>query len=236
MNWKNISLAKFRQLDEISSRDIPELDKVLFSTCVVFNKTEYELDNADPKEVVRLTARMRKIFETPLNEQPLNRIGKYFINYHIQTITFGQYIELAFFLSHKPVQNAHYVLATLAHGWMRKNRTRDHRGKADYFLNRPVSEVMGSLKRITENLAAFNEEYKDLFGLDKMVAGDVQEDVFNKRYGWIYSASKVAEYERITLDEAFSLPIRQALNDLTYLKAKDKYEAEQIKKSSKSTV
>lgn len=234
MNWRNITLAKFRQLDEISNSDHSEMDKVLFSTCIIFDKTEYELDNTEPKQVLKLTQKLTRIFEAPFNSKAFSKIGKYFVNYDISKITFGQYIELAYFLSHKPVQNAHYILATMSNQWLRKNKTRDHRKKADYFLTRPISEIIGSINKIIENFVAFNKEYKTLFGLDKNVTGDVQEDVFNKRYGWIYSASQVAEYERITLDEAFSIPIRQALNNLMYLKAKVKYESEQLKKLNKS--
>lgn len=230
MNWSNITLAKFRQLDEINNKELSEIDKALFSTCIVFDKTEYELDNAKPEVVLKLTARVVRLFETPFKPKAFNRIGKYFIKYDISKITFGQYIELAFFLSHNQVQNAHYVLATCSRRLFIKSK--NHRKRAEYFLTRQVAEVMGSLRRVAENFTSFNREFSDLFGLDKEVTGDVQEDKFNKRYGWIYSASQVAEYERITLEQAFALPVRQALNDLKYLKEKAKYEAEQIKKSS----
>jgi hypothetical protein len=234
MNWSNISLAKFQQLDEINNRELEEIDKVLFSACIVFDKTEYEMDNEDPRKVVTMTTSMQKIFETPFNARSYAMIGKYLINYDISKMTFGQYIELAFFLSNKPIQNAHYTLATISHKRFKKHTASDHRRKADYFLEQPVEKIMGALKLIGENFGEFNKEYKSLFGIDREVHGDVQEDVFNKRYGWIYSASQVAEYERITLDEAFALPIRQAFNALMYLKAKAKYEAEQLRKQNKN--
>lgn len=235
MNWNKITLAKYRQLDEITSSEHTDMDKVLFSACIVFDKTEYELDNEKPGKVLRLMNQMQKIFDTPFNTKVCRRIGKYHINYNISKITFGQYIELAFFLQ-SPVQHAHYILATMSNQWLRKYKSRDHRKRADYFLTMPVIEVTGSVQRIKENFAAFNIEYSRLFGVDKEVAGDVQEEQFNKRYGWIYSASQVAEYERITMDKVFALPVRQALNDLAYLKAKAKYEMEQIRKSNKTTV
>jgi hypothetical protein len=92
---------------------------------------------------------------------------------------------------------------------------------------------MGCLKQFLKNFEAFQKEYKSLFGLDADVVGQsVVGDQFNKHYGWIYAASQVAEYERITLDRAFSLPIRRALNELGYLKAKAKYESELLKKNN----
>jgi hypothetical protein len=239
MNWNNITLGKFQQIEEINSRLIPDIDRVLFSTCIVFDRTEFELDNTDPKKVVKMMSRMQKIFETPLNAKAYNKIGRYFINYDVSKMTFGQYIELAFFLlpnakKEMDIQKAHYVMATISNQWLRKHTASDHRKKANYFLTQPVDKIIGSLKLIVESFGEFNKEYRSLFGVDKEVTGDVQEDAFNKRYGWIYSASQVAEYERITNDEAFALPVRQALNDLAYLKAKGKYDMEQLRKPNKS--
>jgi hypothetical protein len=93
-------------------------------------------------------------------------------------------------------------------------------------------ETIGAIKAFMTNLNRFNAEYKNLFGLDTQVNGEgASSAFFNKRYGWTYSVSQIADYERITLEEAFSLPVRQGLNDLNYLKEKGKYEAEQSKKS-----
>lgn len=228
--WSKISLFKFQQIDTINARhDLPDIDKALFSACVVFNMTEYELDNSSNKKATKILAAITRIFESPFKPEPCKRIGKYFINYDIASITFGQYIELAFFLTGKPMQTAHYVLASLSNKLFRKNKTVEHRKKSEYFLEQPVTKITGSVSLITEQFIKFNNEYKSLFGLDKEVNGDVADDQFNKRYGWIYSASVIAEYERISLDETFKLPVRQAFNDLAYLKAKAKYDFEQSK-------
>lgn len=233
MNWNKISLAKFQQLDEVNNRELPELDKVLYSACIVFDRTEYEIDNAEPQEVIKLTNKLKQIFETPFNQHAYMKAGKYFVNYDLSKMTLGQYIELSFFLSNKPVQNAHYIMATIS---SRKHKAIDHKKKAEFFLNHPVEKIMGCINRITESFQDFNKEYKGLFGIDREVSGDVEENIFNKRYGWIYSASQIAEYERITLDEAFGLPIRRAFNALMFLKAKAKYDSEQLRKSNKSIV
>lgn len=231
-NWSKISLYKFQQIDKINATPgMADLDKLLFSTCVVFDMTEFQLDNAGVRKAGKLTKRVGEIFGAPFDSRPRHRVGRYFLNYEVSKMTFGQFIELSFFLSQNPVQHAHYILASISHVWRRPNRSADHRMKADYFLQRSVPEIMGAIALIQERFKEFTGEYKSLFGLDREAAGDVQEDRFNKRYGWIYSASQVAEYERITLDQAMGLPIRHALNDLAYLKAKTTYEAEQFKKN-----
>lgn len=229
-NWNKISLYKFQQIDAINSRaDLEELDKGLFSTCVVFDMTEYQLDNAEPKKAGRLLTKAGKIFRTPFTPKPYKRIGKYFLNYDPSLMSFGQYVELSFFLQ-APIKNAHYVMASISNTAFRKNDSKDHRKKAAYFLTQPVIKITGSLAHFSDNFKEFNNEYSKLFGLNPEVHGDVAKvDPFNKRYGWVYSAETVAAHERITLDEAYRLPVRQALNDLIYLKAKEGYEKELLK-------
>lgn len=231
MTWKDITLGKYQQIEAINARDLSDIDKALYSACVVFDKTEYQIDNEQPERVLKMMNQMQSLFEMPFNPKAENSIGKYVVNYDVSRITFGQYIELSFFIGNGPLHNVHYILATMSNRWRKKHMTSDHRLKADYFLTQPVEKIIGALNVIQDNYSRFNGEYKQLFGLDKEVAGDVQSDEFNKRYGWIYSATQVKEHEGITLDQAFALPVRQAFNALLFLKAKGKYEMEQLRKS-----
>lgn len=50
-------------------------------------------------------------------------------------------------------------------------------------------------------------------------------------FGWIYTAKKIAEFEGITTDQAYDLPTIQALNTMSYLKAKDAYDAELLRQT-----
>lgn len=236
-NWNHIILAQFQQIEAVNNKpNIEDIDKVLFSVCILFGMTEYQLDKTPPLKAAKLIKQVEKIFAKPFNPAPKKRIGKYWMQFDPAKLRFGQYIELAYFLreeknQNNAIKNAHLVLASIANNWRGKNVTSDHRKKAEYFLKRPISEITGSLSLIIERLKLFNAEYRNLFGLDKEVHGDdVQDDLFNKRYGWTYSASQIADYEKVTLDEAYSLPIRQVFNDLAYLKAKSKYEHEQFNK------
>lgn len=58
--------------------------------------------------------------------------------------------------------------------------------------------------------------------------GETIDRVFQKYYGWIYSATIVADHERISLDSAFELPVMQFLNGLAYMKMKGKLEQKQM--------
>jgi len=62
MTWENISLFKFQQIEAINAKKIPDIDKTLFTTCIVFDKTEYELDNMEPKKAERLINKVSELF------------------------------------------------------------------------------------------------------------------------------------------------------------------------------
>lgn len=236
MTWKSITLGKYQQIERINKTDLPDIDKVLHTACIVFDKTEHEVNNEKPAKVLKMIKKIHRVFEKPLNAKVCDRIGKYVVNYDISRITFGQYIELSFFIANGFDKNIHYILATMSNRWMRKHTSRNHRERAEYFLSQPVELIIGALNRIQESYSQFNNQYKNLFGIDTEVSGNVQDDEFNKRHGWIYSATQVAEHERITLDQAFALPVRQAFNALIFLKAKCKYEVEQFNTSNKRPV
>lgn len=229
--WNNITLFQFQQLGEITDRNIDDLDKILFQTCVIFGLTEYQLDNMAPAKAAKLMQRVAKICTAPFPEVTPKRIGKYLIEYDPSKMTMGQYVEVSFFLSSGHLKHAHHLLASISRRPFCKHKTSGHKKRAEYFLTRSVVETIGAVKAFMTNLVQFNSEYKNLFGLDEEVNGeDAAEAFFNKRYGWTYSVSQIAEYERITLEQAFSLPVREALNDLNYLKEKGKYEDVVLKK------
>ena len=87
-----------------------------------------------------------------------------------------------------------------------------------------------------QDIRRINAEYPGLFGTrdsedgeDNEAGGGGNAEQFNKRYGWIYATTRIADHERIKLDDVWSLSIRQCLNNLSYLKAKDYKDAEDQK-------
>lgn len=229
--WDKITLYKFQQIDAINARqEVSDMDKVLFSVCVVFDMTEYELDNTPIGKVNKMMAKVTKIFQSPFNAEPKSRLGKYFIKYDVGAMSFGQYIELSHYLTNS-VQNAHKAMASISNKWLRENNADEHTEKANYFLTVPIGKINGCIALITKNLASLTAQYKDLFGLDTVVhAATPPADPFIKRYGWMYAASQIADYEKITLEQAYKLNVRQAFHDLTFLKARSRFEVEQTKK------
>lgn len=52
---------------------------------------------------------------------------------------------------------------------------------------------------------------------------------FIKRFGWIHNATQIAEHERITLEAAWNLKTIEAVNALSYIKAKNSFEKQLLK-------
>lgn len=233
--WKNITLYKFQQVDAINSTpQYDEIDKLGFSICAVFDLTEHQVSQMDAKKVNSYVARVQGIFQSDFTVLTPQRIGGYKMLYDVAAFTFGQYIELSFFF-HAHIRNAHYALASASRPIFRKYSTEGHRNRADFFLSQPVEITVGALKLLMDSFQSFNGQYRNLFGLDKEAHDQsAPDDPFNKRYGWTYSAKVVAEYEGIALDQAYALPVRQALNDLAYLKEKVSYDFRQHKQLMKN--
>jgi hypothetical protein len=197
---------------------------VLYSASIVFGMTVKEIDDAGPKKAARLIQQISKMFTSPMPEIAPRRIGPYHLQYDVAEITFGQYIDLAFFIQ-RHFANAHYILASMSSKRRRKYCAEGHPERANRFLEAPAASTIGAVKVILASFQAFNSQYPTLFGLPgESVSDGASNDRFNKRYGWQYNASAVAEYERISLDEAYALPVRNAFNDLIFLKEKVKYE------------
>lgn len=230
MKWRNISLEQFQFINAINdNHDFDELDKVMHTTLVVFNKTENEAVKMGVVKMRDMSEKTTNLFAKPFSPTKYSRIGYYILNYNIEKLRFGQYIELNYFLQKDPIENAHYILASIAHLPLLNNNSKRHEAVRLCFLKKPISKIAGSLAHLIERFSEFNKEYSGLFDIND--EGEVPySDPFNKNYGWIYSATQVAEHERVTLEEAFDIPVRQALNDLSYLKAKKQYDENQLKK------
>lgn len=223
--WRKITLFKFQQIEEIqNNKRFDELEKVLFTACEIFDLTETQVNEGGVKLASRLMRKVNAIFKDEMTANRPKRIGRYMMQYDVAAVTFGQYIEMAFFFQGYLTQ-AHRILASMSRPIGRRYRTEGHPDRADYFLGQSVEKTFGAFKAIAQSFEFFNHGYKGLFGLDEgPYSDDAERDPFNRRYGWIYSASAVAEYQCIPLKDVYALPVRQAFNDLMYLKEKLKYE------------
>ena len=93
---------------------------------------------------------------------------------------------------------------------------------------------MSSLKKFDSRFGELPGESDETGGVEQE-PDEVINDGFSRRFGWFYSAAEVAEYERITLEQAYNLGVVQFLNDMIYLRALGEHRLEQSKKYAGNT-
>jgi hypothetical protein len=222
--WNKITVEMYQYINEINETDMDQVDKVLFSMAFLVGKSEQEFDKINKYKFAQLQRQFKQRFEQ-LNVQgnETERIKDFKFNFDIRKVTLGQFIEVQHFYKGNYLNNLHLIAASFS--------TCDklsHVERADKILNMPLLPVLFNVKKFIEVIKKLSDEYSGLFGIEEMEEEELKPltNGFNEQYGWIYSAKKVAEFEGIKLDEAYDLPIIQAFNDLSYLKAHQEYESE----------
>jgi len=222
--WNKITVEMYQYINEINETDMDQVDKVLFSMAFLVGKSEQEFDKINKYKFAQLQRQFKQRFEQ-LNMQgkETERIKDFKFNFDIRKVTLGQFIEVQHFYKNNYLNNLHLIAASFS--------TCDklsHVERADKILKMPLLPVLYNVTKFLEVIKKLSDEYGGLFGIEDMEQEDLKplSNGFNEQYGWIYSAKKVAEFEGIKLDEAYDLPIIQAFNDLSYLKAHQEYEAE----------
>jgi hypothetical protein len=224
--WRNITVEKYQYINEIGKTEMSEIDKLLFTITFLTGKTEDQINLISLKTYQKLEKQVRLRFLN-IKGKPYNSFKGFRFNYDFKKITLGQYIEVQHFLKGGHIETMHIIAASIT----TKGKL-DHVTRGEQILKLPFLPVLHSMAKFLEQFKEFNDKYKGLFGVseDGEQEDKADNDDFNNRYGWIYSAKKVAEFEGITLEKAFDLPVIQSFNDLAYLKSLSQYESELAKR------
>ena len=232
--WNKITVEMYQYINEINDSDIDQLDKVLFSMAFLTGKSEQEFDKINKFKFAQLQRQFKSRFEQ-LNMQgkETERIKDFKFNFDVRRVTLGQFIEVQHFYKNNYLNNLHLIAASFS-----TCKKLSHVERADRILKMPLLPVLYNVTKFLEVIKKLTNEYKGLFGIEEMEEEDLKEltNGFNEQYGWIYSAQKIAEFERIKLDEAYDLPIIQAYNDLAFLKAHEEYQEEINKRNINAIV
>ncbi len=218
-SWRNISVEKYQYINEINANNPDDLDKLLYLITFLTGKSEQQINNISVKVFNRLAIKVKDRFEN-IKGTYVNYLRGFRFNYNFKRVTLGQYIEVQHFAKMGQIESLHLIAASMS-----VKGKLSHTQRADKILTLPMLPILYSVGHFLDEFKSFNNNYKGLFGVGEE-EGEGEAIEFNERYGWIYSAKKVAEFEGITLEKAFELPVIQAFNDLAYLKAFSQYEEE----------
>jgi hypothetical protein len=253
MTWRDITVEQYQLINGINnekirrdqSKEDNDLEKMIRIIALLFNKTETEVNNLPVDHFHRLTAHITNLFTYDFKGKERHTIianGKrYAFDYEIGQMRHAQYVEAMSFLKDgKIIENLHLIAASITcpMTWYFKRGVNDsstHAERANDFLQANFQDTYNSVVFFCALLNKLNTSYRDLFGIEETEGERKPEgSFFQERFGWFYSLTRIAELERISLNEAWDIPVIQALNDLVYLKEFDKHQ-EQLNKKTLGT-
>lgn len=216
-----MKVKQFQIIHEIQSNNHDEVDALALIVCEVYGLSYDEVNDINPAKFLKLSKNIKIKTDKPL----INWL-RFETDSH--KITLGQFIECQTWLKNSaPVKAMHLVAASIL------KSKKPHKDKVDKILNTHIKNVYHYVSDFILSLNDLINSYSGLFeievDLDEEIEKPEAPHPFIDRYGWVFSAKTVAEFEGITIDKAYDLPILHALNTMSYLKAKQKFDKWQSK-------
>lgn len=209
-----MTVEQYQRVYEISVTTPDTVERVAWMICEVFGKTYEQVDEMSRERFLSFSDQLAAKIKTQ---------DRWYNWVHLETdatkITFGQFIETSYWLKNSPVEVMHLVSASLLRKW-----SGSHHDAVQYVLGLPIWCVYDQVNEYIKSLNDLIKSYRGLFGEPIQEEETEKPHPFIEQYGWLYSAKQVADYEGIPLDKAYELPVIQALNDLSYLKAKQQFD------------
>lgn len=229
-------MQQYYELQAIEARFTDKDERMARMAMLLCRMTYQQVNTMPPNSFRKLSAMITRKLSCNARKQPVKRIGRYRIDYVVTGYRFAQYIEIQHFAK-AAGKNIHNIIASAARPvWRKKNDSKLHGDIAKYMLDAKMKHVLPAVERIVANVEALNKKFmppepvktKEEVEQERKqeeekknavpVYGQITGESFNSRYGWQYSAHQVAEYRRITVDEAEELPTIEALNYAQYLR------------------
>lgn len=216
-----MTVAQYRELYRISQLRISDIDKTALSVCFYYGLTHDEVNTMHPKKFIRLSGKLVNKFKI---RKPL--FPSFRFNQNADSITFGQFVEIQQWLRMKKKDNFEDILVREIHmvaATILKNR-KNHKKQSVNILKQNINSVFYNVYNFLQSYDQLINEFPFLFKEKEEEGLPKKEHYFQKSFGWIYAASTIATHNNIKLNDAYKLPIRTALNDLVFLKAKSEYD------------
>lgn len=245
-----LTIKQFQQINHINKLEVNDNDKSILFIKLITEKTDEQIEKMSMNKFNRLCFKILKSFNdihSNLNKAKHKKIIRiknrfYWINYDISKLDAGRYVETATF-GVDLLDNLHKLMATMVvpMKWSWKGLKHieydamKHEQIAEDMLQADFKNSYYSCVSFLSSFKNLNSRYEVLFGSkdEDSDESEVSVDEFQKSFGWIYNAKLVSEFENISLDAVWKLPVLQFLNDLTYIKLKLDWDAKQLKKSTK---
>jgi len=244
-----LSIKQFQQINEINKTGIEDLDKSIMFVQVLTGKSEFEVNQMKVKKFNKLCNQILTAFNSMVVDmnkaKPVNLIKANvkwdWINYDIAKVDAGRYGETATF-GVDLIENLHKIMATMVvpMKWTirglkpKEYDATNHEEIANDMAEAEFKHCYHAAVFFLRSFQELNSRFSSLYGNSDEQDGTGESiDEFQRSFGWIYNAKLVSEFEDISLDDVWKLPVIQFLNDLTYLRLKIEWDANKLKQSSK---
>ena len=237
-----MTLGQFQEIYKISRSDIDEEDKMTEMVAAMTGRTPNEVDSLSIPEFNQLAAQVKEALSKPLPDAKATPvINGHGITYEPAKLNRGQYVTLNHFLKGDVLENAHLILASVSYNPKTKQHEPDrHNEIAEALQSAPLEQVVAACLFFLSSLRDFNIGCGELFGQgtdegdDESPRQGSDAESFDGRFGWLYNAKQVADFEGISLDECFEKDVTSFLNYLIYLKAYSSHQ-EKLMKNARNT-
>jgi hypothetical protein len=184
LSWSDITVQQFLDIHRLSlTQDLDEMEKVERIICILFDKTEQEVENLTMLEFRELASQCGFILTGQIPGKPVRQIkvGKkrYSITYDPTKLRHRQYVEILHF-GDKPVENMHLIMASIVQPvtWYRRklrNEAEDHPAIASDMLNARVIDVYHACVFFCNLYVSLMENIKDSLVLEMMRKGATKD-------------------------------------------------------------
>ncbi len=149
MKWEDITLQQFQEVYRLSlSTDLDEMEKVGRIICILYDKTETQVDDMTMAEFNKLANQCSFLLIDQIPGKPQRKVHangkKYGIIYNPRLLRHRQYVEILHF-AETPIENMHYIMASIVQpirwGMRKKNEVSMHEEISNDMLNARLIDV-----------------------------------------------------------------------------------------------
>ena len=191
-----------------------EIEVTANCICELFNKPYDEVNRFTPKQFIKWSKKATNKLRTSKQWYQFEKVKT-----NANDITFGEFIEVLEWQKKGFIESIHLTAASLL---LKKTK---HSTDVKRILNSDVTQYYDDLIVFMDSFYKLLKSYKGLFDTEaEDIDANKSGHPFQNKYGWMFSAKMVAELEGVNINNAYQLPIIQALNDLSYLKSKQSFD------------
>lgn len=217
-----MKLSDWQRIASFYDEENDEVEQAALLICDIYGFSPEQVDQLSPAVFQLYSYRVKRLFDRMMRRPWWCRLR---FQTDATQITFGQFVEIKYFLQQGAIDAMHLVAASIQIGGYADHKIRAERLRQTNARNvlPDVNQFMVSFNALIDSYSGLFEKEEEEEDIDEAPRRKEAEHPFITQYGWIFSAKKVAEHEGMKLEEVFGIPVIQALNDLAYLKGEASY-------------